>query len=338
MIKLSKSLLTLSFAALLTACGSHPIYTVGAKVMEDFGESVATPHVLELTDVDVTCRFGSNMSPLFGTFNSLTDTGLETLSLLYLLSANCSEQSALAAELRSIRALQNGLVNEAKDARTEQKRWLKLTAERRKRTFESAMAAYNYDYTDSEAKCPKLKQPQDQLVFLLGLLTGLQAILADSGAELAAGVPRNIAPAAVRASYCLDDDAWGGSPSSIRAAIWTLLPDLKSNKDLDTWQLLNASSEKSLAFGIRIPIALQAIMAETTGNEAELNRALAMVESSFQAKPEYALVDAIAISHVQSVSDRQWTTKHGERTPFGRLGKPATPQVEDDAADLDALF
>src|SRR5690554_6434963 len=210
MIKLPKTLLTLTLASLLTACGSHPIYTMGAKVMENFSESVATPHILELSDVDVTCRFGSNMSPLFGTFNSLTDTGQETLSLLYLLSANCSEQAALAAELRSIRALQNGLVNEAKDARTEQKRWLKLTADRRKKTFESAMAAYKYDYTDSEAKCPKLKQPQDELVFLLGLLTGLQAILADSGAELAAGVPRNIAPAAVRASYCLDDDAWWG--------------------------------------------------------------------------------------------------------------------------------
>lgn len=338
MIKLPKSLLTLSLASLLTACGSHPIYTVGAKVMEDFSDSVATPHILELTDVDVTCRFGSNMSPLFGTFNSLTDTGQETLSLLYLLSANCSEQAALAAELRSIRALQNGLVNEAKDARTEQKRWLKLTAERRKKTFESAMAAYKYDYTDSEAKCPKLKQPQDELVFLLGLLTGLQAILADSGAELAAGVPRNIAPAAVRASYCLDDDAWGGSPSAIRAAIWTLLPDLMPSRDLNTWELLNASSAKSLDFGVRIPIALQAIMAETAGNEAELARALALVDSSFQPKPEYALVDAIALSHVQAVSDRQWTSKHGERTPFGQLGKSATPQLEEDAADLDALF
>src|SRR5690606_41153363 len=94
MIKLPKTLLTLTLASLLTACGSHPIYTMGAKVMETFSESVATPHILELSDVDVTCRFGSNMSPLFGTFNSLTDTGQETLSLLYLLSARSEEHTS----------------------------------------------------------------------------------------------------------------------------------------------------------------------------------------------------------------------------------------------------
>lgn len=338
MIRLPKYLITLSILSLLTACGSHPIYRMGGKVMEDFSEKVATPHVLQLSDVDVTCRFGSNMSPLFSSFNSLTETGLDTLSLLYLLSANCSEQQALAAELRSIRALKNGLVTEAKDARTEQKRWLKLTAERRKKTFESAMAAYEYDYRDSKAECPDLDTKQDELVFLLGLLTGLQAILADAGAELAAAVPRNIAPAAVRASYCLNDDAWGGSPTAIRAAIWTLLPDLKPEKDLNTWEQLNASSRKSLEFGVRIPIALHAIMAENVGNEAELANALSLVRSDFQPKTEYALVDAIAMSHILAVSDRQWTTKHGERTPFGHFGKATAPQAETDAAELDALF
>ncbi len=333
-----KNLIPVCLAAALTACGSHPIYSMGSSVVEDYADVIATPHILTITDVDATCHFGNNMAPFFASMNALTESPQKTLSMLYLLSANCSEQNAIAAELRSLRALQRGHVEEAKDARTEQKRWLKLTAERRQKSFESAMSALEYDYNRVDAECPEFDSKQDELVFLLGLLTGLQAILADAGAELAGGVPRNIAPVAERAATCLDDESWGRAPSAIRAGIWVLLPDLKTNKAIDPWEVLNASSRESLAFGVRIPVALQAIMAETAGNTEELTKAFALLREPVTPHRDFALVDAIAVSHATAVSDRQWTMKHGERTPYGEMGRSPFPQDEDEANDLDSLL
>ena len=335
MMKLIKLCVVLSIATtLLVGCNSHPIYTAGGYIVEDYAEVIAKPYVLSSIDTDTACQFGNTMAPLFESINLLTESERKIPSLLYLLSANCSEQTAREAELRSIRALRKGDKEEAKDARTVQKRWLKVTALRRKESFNSAMTAYSYQYETPTEACPEFSGEEDEITFLLGILTGLQAILSDAGAELSANVPRNIAPAAIRASYCINDDKWGGMPSSIRATTWLLLPDLKP-EGVDPWQHLLIADEKGISFGVRIPLALHAIIAESTGNEKELVRAVNFLKHPIHQNKHYALLDSIGLSHIQAVSDRHWTQSTGERTPFSKLGTLSIQEVDDDLDGFD---
>ncbi|MCG8609677.1 MAG: hypothetical protein MI864_03995 [Pseudomonadales bacterium] len=324
--------------SVLTGCSTQQLHNQGAAFLEGFVETSVTQHMLTLSDVDQSCQLGSSMGPVFFATHSITDAPPATLSLLYLLSANCSEQQAFEAEFRSLRALQDGRPTESKDARTAQKRWLKLTAERRNLSFKYALEANNYPYDEASSSCPTFTSDQQEMVFLLGLLTGLQAIISDAGAEMRANVPRNIAAIAARASYCLDDQKWGGSPASIRSAIWVLLPGLNAENQ-DAWAILDASSKQSLNFGIRIPVAIHATMAETSNNLPQLEKSLSYLQQEIQPNPDYSLLDAIALSHITAISDRIWTQAKGERTPFGRLGF-LPDHVDEDANDeqLDDLL
>lgn len=316
---LTLNTLLLCAACCISGCSNNQVYKVGTYVVEDYSEVIITPHILEGVDIDVACQLGSVITPLLGAMNALSESKKKTLSLLHLLSANCSEQKANEAELKSIRGLRSGNNEDAKDSRISQKRWLKITALRRKESFINAMSAYDYNYKKTDETCPEFSKKLDETVFLLGLITGLQAIISDAGAELSARVPRNIASAAARASYCLNDTQWGGMPSSIRASVWLLLPDL-SPKNIDPWKMLNAADSSALKFGVRIPLALHAIIAESTGNEMELRRALSYLEEISYINKELSLLDKIALSHLLAVSDRHWTKSVGVRTPFSNLG------------------
>lgn len=150
-----------------------------------------------------------------------------------LLAANCSEYKAWEAELEYLRADFAGDVPAAKDAREKAKRLNARTAKRRYVAYQRAMAAYDFDPAAKEFECPFLFDDQEELTFLLGLLTGMQAIVNDANSGAMAGVPRNIAPRAERAAECLDNEKWGGLPNAIRGMVWLLLPDTRPSLSPD---------------------------------------------------------------------------------------------------------
>lgn len=322
----------LCLALLFSAgCAVNPIYSTTGKVMTGYAENYNTPYVLSLADPDMSCSMGTALDPLVYSFKTVTDTPYKTGSLLMLLSANCAEEQAWNANLRSLRAERAGNVSEAEDARTESKRWQAITARRRLESFHEAMKAYDYDYTNPNVECPDLDTDQDELTFMLGLLTGLQSIMNDSASGVMVNVPRDIAPEAERAARCLSNKKWAGLPDSIRAAVWLLIPATKPSDSPDPWVVLKNDSALGAQKGMRAAGALEVVMAENLGKDKILADAIhrfAAAGKTMKVWKEYQLIDHVARNTVMAVSDRYWTQHYGQRTPalrFGELKKDSGP-------------
>lgn len=340
---LVKKVALAGMAVVLAGCSANPIYTTTGMVLSSYAESEATPYVLQMSDTGMACSLGEGTDPLIYSFSRVTSAPDSTGSLLMLLAGNCMEYRAWDAELDYLRAQYNGDVPAAKDARERSKRLYARTAERRHSAYLRAMAAYDFDPSAEPLECPFLFTDQDELTFLLGLLTGMQAIVNDANSGALAGVPRNIAPRAERAAQCVDNEKWGGLPNAVRAMVWLLLPDTRPELSPDPWQVLENSAELGVKSGIRASHALQVVAAETFGRPDVLADAIAHfanAESRIDVQDDYRLVDEVARAIVQFSSDKHWTAEYGHRTPNNFFGKmsPARSNENIETMDLDGLL
>lgn len=328
---------------LLAGCSANPIYTTTGVVLSNYSEGEATPYVMQMSDPQMACALGEGVDPLLYSFSRVTDAPESTGSLLMLLAANCSEYKAWEAELDYLRADFAGNVPSAKDAREKAKRLNAETAKRRYIAYQRAMAAYDFDPAAEEFECPFLFDEQEELTFLLGLLTGMQAIVNDANSGAIAGVPRNIAPQAERAATCVDNEKWGGLPNAIRGLVWLLLPDTRPSLSPDPWEVLEDSSRLGVAAGIRASMAVEAVAAETFGRPEvleEVVKRFAEAENTIVVWNEFQLVDEVARDVIQFSSDKHWTANYGYRTPrthFGRMS-PQREGEEPETMDLDDLL
>ena len=329
--------------ALLAGCSANPIYTTTGVVLSNYSEGEATPYVMQMADPKMACALGEGVDPLLYSFSRVTEAPESTGSLLMLLAGNCSEYRAWEAELDYLRADFAGNVPAAKDAREKAKRLNAETARRRYVAYQRAMAAYEFDPAAEEFECPFLFDDQEELTFLLGLLTGMQAIVNDANSGAIAGVPRNIAPQAERAATCVDNEKWGGLPNAIRGLVWLLLPDTRPNLSPDPWKVLEDSSRLGVAAGIRASMAVQAVAAETFGRPEVLEDVIAEfaeAENTIVVWNDFQLVDEVARDVIQFSSDKHWTANYGHRTPrthFGRMS-PEREGEEPETMDLDDLL
>lgn len=337
-------LATLLTALFFGGCSSfHPIYTPTGDILSGYSESEATPYVMQMSDSQLACSLGEGIDPLVYSFSRVTDAPNTTGSLLMLLAANCSEQEAWEAELQYLRADYAGDVPAAKDAREMAKRLNAETAKRRYIAFQRAMSAYDYDPSVEGAECPFLFESQDELTFLLGLLTGMQAIVNDANSGSRAGVPKSIAPQAERAAQCVDNEKWGGLPNSIRALVWLLIPDTRPDMTPEPWVVLERSSELGVAAGIRASMALEAVAAETFGRDdvlADVIARFAEAEDTIVVWQQYQLVDEVARDAIRFSSDKVWTEQYGHRTPQNRFGSLTDePRLDEtNVMDLEGLL
>lgn len=340
---MADKLLAAAALVLLAGCSANPIYSTTGIVLSNYSEGEATPYVLQMSDSQMACSLGEGIDPLLYSFSRVTDAPDATGSLLMLLAANCTERRAWEEELRYLRADYQGNVPAAKDARESSKRLNAEIAKRRYQAFQRAMRAYDYDPSQEGAECPFLFEDQDELTFLLGLLTGMQGIVNDANSGAMAGVPRNIAPQAERAAQCLDNEKWAGLPNAVRALVWLLLPDTQPALAPDPWRVFDDSARLGIERGIRISMALEAVAAETFGRpdvlEDVLERYVAS-EDNFEVLEDYRLVDAVAGEVILFASDKYWTANYGYRTPqryFGQLNEER-PDEEIQVMDLDGLL
>ena len=327
-----------SSVLLLAGCSANPIYTTTGIVLSNYSESEATPYVMQMSDPGMACALGEGTDPLVYSFSRVTDAPDSTGSLLMLLAANCMEYRAWEAELAYLRAEYRGDVPAAKDAREVSKRLYARTAERRYEAFKRAMAAYDFDPAAEPLECPFLFSDQDELTFLLGLLTGMQGIVNDSNSGALAGVPRNIAPQAERAAQCVDNEKWGGLPNAVRALVWLLLPDTRPDLSPDPWQVMENSAELSVESGIRASYAVQVVAAETFGRPQVLAQAIsefAEAEERIEVWEEYRLVDEVARRIVQFASDKHWSANYGHRTPRTFFGKMSPERNTENVETMD---
>jgi len=328
-------------AVAMAGCSVNPIYNVTGQVLTGYSETEATPYVLAMNDVGMACALGESVDPLVSSFSRVTAPPESTGSLLALLSGICAERVAVEEDLRYRRAEFNDNVTEMRDARTNSRRKYGETAQRRLVAFNRAMSAYDFDPTTDTPSCPCFKNDQAELTFLLGLLSGAQAVLDDAKAGGRAGVSRSLAPQIERAATCVDSEKWAGLPENIRAAVWVLLPDTRPDEDINPWDTMKANRQLAVAGGLRAAVALELAMAENVGDEDTIAEALAFLaasEDDFEVRAEYALVDFVGMEVVLAVSDRIWTKRYGYRTPGNRFGRIETGRAPREDIDTDGLL
>ena len=307
-------------SALLSAC--DPIAFVSNQALR-FVERNLVPPMLRDNDVRMACASGVATAPLIMATENLGADANQLGTLLYTTAGLCAEIDATEAELRYLRAARAGNVEEAQDARISQKRFAELAARRQLLSYERFVKYYEkrYDIKIGE-QCTDFYKDFDEFVYMLGLVTGLQAVLNDIVAQQVVGVPLDIAAKAERAFSCLDNKKWWGVPLAARAVVWNVLPGADEGKD--PWGALNASMALGEAAGVRLPHAMYALSAAGKDDQARLRDAIrryASVTTDFKPNADYRLADSIAGLLITTLSDRMWTEGAGTRTPSGMLGK-----------------
>ena len=216
-----------------------------------------------------------------------------------------------------MRSVKDGRVSEAQDARIEQKRWSAVAAQRQFKAYNHMVESFG---NVKDGECPKMKTDFDEMVWMVGNISGVQAVLNDGASDGAVGVPRDIAAKVERNMKCLDNDKWWGVPRGTRAAVWNLLPML-APPNADAWAELEASAKSGFDSGIRLGSALYAMSAFSKGNDERLRKAVRdYAANDNNLDPDYALLDAIAGFIILGISDREWTENTGKRTPIGGIG------------------
>jgi hypothetical protein len=297
-----------------------------------------TPPTLKMGDVDLACSFAMANGPLVGAARNFYGDPSLMEGVLLSSAGACAENQAVAEEMRYLRAARDKKSDEAQDARIAQKRLMATAAERQ-------FTAYHRMKTKMEQKyfiqygtdCPRFKRDFDELVYLLGSLAGLQAMQNDIGAQQSVGVPTDTAPLVEKAMKCLDNDKWWGAPEATRAVVWSIIPGGSDGKDV------KGTFERSMQIGEAKGVRLAHVMAvvasqsaDDTARSRELIKRFVSVKD-FKVNSDYRLIDAIAQSQMQNVSDRMWTQGAGTRTPISGLGKFWDDKVGGDL-DVDSLL
>ena len=293
-----------------------------------------TPPTLKMGDVEMACNFSVVNTPLVGAArNFYGDPSL--IETVMLSSAGvCSENQAMTDEMRYLRASRDKRADEALDARIAQKRHLTTAAHRQYAAFtrmrDKLEQKYFFKYGSN---CPAFKRDFDELVYLLGSVAGLQAMQNDIAAQQAVGVPTDTAPIVDRALGCLDNTKWWGAPQAARAVVWSIIPGGGDGKDIQG--TFEASMKLGEAKGVRLAHVMAAVAAQSTDNNARLRELIKRFANTqgFTPNKDYRLIDAIAESQIQNISDRMWTQNAGTRTPIASLGKFWDDKV---GGDIDA--
>lgn len=303
--------------ALLQGCS---IYKLAGDQIIAFSKSEMVPYLLTYDDTQMSCSAGEALTPLLMTFEAVGSNPNQMAIMVFTASGMCAESEALEQELRYLRAVKQQQISEAQDARIAQKRWHELAA-RRQYVAHQRFLLYYGDMPDGQCS-EKLDEEFDQLMYMVGLVAGLQSVLNDTQSGQAVGVPRDIAAKVERMATCIDSENWWGLSEGVRAALWNLLPTLApaEAKPMDVLARIARRGEYS---GIRIGHAIWALAAWGNGDK-ELTkyilRDFAALDRTMKIDPKYRMLDAMARQMLTAISDRLWTGATGTRTPMGGLG------------------
>lgn len=303
-------------AALLVLQGCGMVYKSTGDVLMGFGRSEMLPNMMADDDTRIACAAGEAQTPLLMAFERVGSNPDKLAVLMYVTAASCTEELSLEQELRYLRAVKQGNVSEAQDARILQKRYAAISAKRQLESYNRLMSAFKHP---KDGECPKLKKEFDQLVWMIGMVGGVQALMNDGIADGSVGVPRDIAAKVERGVTCLNNDEWWGAPRGIRASIWSILPML-APANAQPWEELQKAADAGFRNGVRLGSAMYAMAAYSKGDDAHLRKAIRDFAKSDNVDPEYRMIDTMAATIIGSISDRMWTEATGRRTPLGGLG------------------
>ena len=168
------------------------LQTACVGIVENSTLKKALPSAMASSDLGMSCAMGESLT---GAIEGLLGKPLhKALVLTYMSAAMCAEDDVWRYELDLMRADRNleswpsVRLAERSDARTRKGRAHEVAAGRYLTAYEHLLAAYGVDEDASLGeKCPKLKSEEEQLLFLLGLTSGLNALVHDRAAQGAVG-------------------------------------------------------------------------------------------------------------------------------------------------------
>lgn len=322
--RLAKKLATVAatFGIVLLSGCSAAIYKVTGDTMTNIGEDVMVPYLLTTDDSKIACASGEALTPLLLSFSTVTTPPDQLEVLLGLVGGTCATQRAFQHELEYIRFSGEKRISQAKDSRIQSKRWHAIAAARYYHSYQALVRALG----EPGEECPLFDNDFEQLIWMLGAISGLQAALSDVQADMAVGVPFNVAPKAERGAACLDDPKhnkqWWGLPKAIRTALWTIVPGV-TPEGTDAWAELAKARHMGMEEGVRLASALDALVSYNDSNNGrvrEILREHANSVKSTASNREYRMMDIMAADILMELSDRMWTQATGTRTPIGAYG------------------
>lgn len=322
----------------LTGCSQ--VIKTGANVALGFTENHIVPPILAMDDAEMVCNSGNSLTPAIMATKDMGADPTRVAVLMYSAAGICAEQKALDAELRYMRASKAEKVSEAQDARIEQKRWAALAAQRQYTGYQLFQSRYEKKYKrELGEECASMNGDIEQTVYLLGMLSGLQAMTNDINSGGAVHVPKDIAAVVERGMTCLDNTKFWGVPDATRAVIWTLLPGAGDGKP-EPYQTLKQSTQIGEQKGVRLSHALYAVAAQASGDDAKIRDALkTFADARTNEKPvnpQFKLIDSMASMMVGGIADRYWTENTGVRSTGDGLQK--FWDETDNTSELDELF
>lgn len=332
-----QSIRALFVAAILIALtGCSSIYRTTGWFAYDYSESYAMPYVMKTDDTEMGCAMSEAMTPMLLSFSELTWSPDRLAITMYMQSGACAEAKASEEGLTYLRAYKTQNIAEAKDARIRQKRLFALAANRQYKGYKHLIS----EFGEPGEECPDMDK-DEEFFWMLGLVSGMQAVMSDLRSQGEVGVPKDIAMKSVRGSQCLDAKRWWGVPKAMQAAVWTMMPD-NAPEDVDPWQELAAASDMGAEEGVRLAQAIEVVIADGSGNQERLRDAIRRHAQSVKTQSpskEYLMLDVIATKQVLAVSDRLWTEATGSRTPIGGLGTFWDDKsTSEEALDIDDLL
>lgn len=323
-------------AAALPLGAGCSVASLTGDVMSAYTVEHLSPYILAHRDLGMACETGVSMGNYLLSFERVTDAPNKAAVSTLLSAGMCAEEVAWQQELRGLRALFQANAAESRDARVAEKRAHAVAAKRYHRAFLAMAAAYR----EPGGECPQLDE-EDQLLWMLGILAGVQSVQHDRASGGLADVPMDVPAKASRGAACLPNESWWGVPDALQAAVWLTVPG-SGPQGAKPWEKLDSAVELGAAKGVRLASALYVQAAVTVGDEPRLKSAIARFANGPHASEsgqKYQMLDAAAERQLLAASDRMWTQAAGHRTPVGSFGSfwtpPSTPP--EDTGLLDDL-
>lgn len=275
--------------------GCSLVYKPVGGTLNAYAEDVAIADFLTYQDVDLLCQSGGSLLPLINSFSDVGTHTQKTTSTLFLLGGFCEEQQAHRYEIQELIADRAGNYKSALNYAALKKRALAQAARRQYQAYQQVQIAYPVEVGE---QCPGFAQTQDELLYILGNLQGLEALLNDGKSGLLANVPRNIANDIYRAMDCVKNYQWWGVPQSVQAALLGFLPNLDREKAARTDELLQVAVR--MGRERQVPLAETVALAAWEGQGAE-EQMQALLTSHFEYAAEASYDERwLSISYISN--------------------------------------
>jgi len=300
----------------LTACSLS--YKGMGVAMYGYAEDEGIPYTLATDDFIMSCSMSEAFTPFLLSFSRVTSPPNKLAILFYMMTGSCVELRSWEEELRYLRSIYVKNSLEAQDSRIASQRLLTLATRRQLKSYYSLVNAF----VEPGGVCPEFNSAKDELYWLVGLMSGLKAVLNNISSPTNVVVPMDIAAKVERSSACLNNEKWWGIPEGIQAAVKIVMPSDYSVKE-QAMLTLNHASLLAKKTGVTVVNVLAAQVYLGLGHidkVKEIIKQSSKIKVETKNSQEFKILSKFADLQLLSISDRLWTQATGVRTPVGKLG------------------